>query len=208
MRAADLERDDTGWQVPAGTQGERGMTGGGDDDKPFREDRPLLERSVRDGFGRQGSVDLVGEHGGRELLRVPRAQLDRHVGVAALVFGERPGQAHRGRALHGAKAQHAARPGILHRLPRLLREVEQPVGIAEQHLACGREVQPLALPDEEGHAELLLELADASRDVGLDAVEAFRRAGDAALAGEGAEDPQGRKIHGASWMRRHGWPPH
>jgi hypothetical protein len=51
-------------------------------------------------------------------------------------------------------------------------------------------MQPLALADEQRDVEILLELADPRRHVGLHAVELRRGAGDAALADDGREDAQ------------------
>ena len=56
-------------------------------------------------------------------------------------------------------------------------------------------MHPLALADEEFDAEIVLQLPDAGGDVGLHAVEFFRRARDAALGDDGAENGQIGQIH-------------
>jgi hypothetical protein len=56
-------------------------------------------------------------------------------------------------------------------------------------------MQAFALSDEQRRAEIVLELADPRRHVGLHAMQPLRRAGYAALAHHGAEDPQLRQIH-------------
>jgi hypothetical protein len=56
-------------------------------------------------------------------------------------------------------------------------------------------MQPLALAQKQVDAEIFLELADARRDVGLHAVQLFRRARDAAFAHHGGEDAEIGKVH-------------
>src|SRR5262249_60405484 len=76
-----------------------------------------------------------------------------------------------------------------------LGEIEQPVGIVEQKLPRGREVQLLAVADEQLDPELALELAHARGDVGLHAVELFGGTGDAAGLHHGAEDLEVAQVH-------------
>ena len=82
-------------------------------------------------------------------------------------------QARRGGALERAELQRAVRRVALERGLRLAGELQQPLGVAEQHLAFGGEHQPAALAVEEARAQALLELLDARRDVGLHAVAAL-----------------------------------
>ncbi len=56
-------------------------------------------------------------------------------------------------------------------------------------------MQALALPDEERDADIVLELADARRDVGLDAMQTLSGPRDAALTNHGAEYLQIGQIH-------------
>jgi hypothetical protein len=104
-------------------------------------------------------------------------------------------QFHRGGAFHRAQAKQAARPGIAHRSASLVGECQQPVGVAEQRLSRRRQMQPLALADEQRDVEIFLELADSRRDIGLHAVEFFRCARNAAFADDGREDAEVGQIH-------------
>ena len=171
------------------------MVGRGDDDQLLVEHRHLLERRVGDRLGGQRGIELAVQDGGGELTRIAGAQLQRHGRIAAVIRAERPRQAHGGGALHGAEAQHAARMLLVHRLARLAGQVEQAVGIAQQRAAGRRDVQALALADEELDAQVVLELADAGGDVGLHAVQLLGGARDAAGADDGAEDVQVDEIH-------------
>ncbi len=56
-------------------------------------------------------------------------------------------------------------------------------------------MQPLALADEQRRPEIVLELADPRRDVGLHAMQPLGGAGDAALAHHRAEDTQFGQVH-------------
>src|SRR5262249_182738 len=84
---------------------------------------------------------------------------------------------------------------ILHRGARLFSESQQPIRIVEQDLSGRREMQPLALADEKHSPELLLELANPRRDIGLYAMQPFGGARHATLANDRAEDLQIRQIH-------------
>jgi hypothetical protein len=83
----------------------------------------------------------------------------------------------------------------VHRLARLVGEIEQPVRVVEQQLAGRGEVQLFAIADEEVDAELGFELAHARGDVGLHAVELLRGAGDAARLYDGAKDVEIGQVH-------------
>ena len=83
----------------------------------------------------------------------------------------------------------------MHGLARLLGKIEQPIRVVEQQLALGGEVQLLALAHEKLDAEVAFELAHAGGDVGLDAVELFGGARDAAGLHHRAEDMQVGEIH-------------
>ncbi len=56
-------------------------------------------------------------------------------------------------------------------------------------------MQALALANKERNADIVLELADPRRDVGLDAMQMLRRARHAALAYDRTEDLQIGQIH-------------
>ena len=100
-----------------------------------------------------------------------------------MILVHRAGQADGGGALHGAEPENAARPRILHRVARLLGERQQPVGIAEQHLPGRRQMQALAFANEERDADIFLELADARRHIGLNAIQPLARPGSRRLRG-------------------------
>ena len=102
---------------------------------------------------------------------------------------ERLRQPHCGGALHRAKAQRAARTRARHRVARFLGQRQQPIGVVEQYAAFRRELHPPPFADEQGDAEILLELLDARRHVRLHAVQLLRGARDAAGAHDGAERP-------------------
>jgi hypothetical protein len=72
---------------------------------------------------------------------------------------------------------------------------DQSVRVVEQELAGRGEMQALALAYEELDAQLGFELANARGDVGLHAVELFRRARHAAGLHHGAEDMEIGQIH-------------
>ena len=69
-------------------------------------------------------------------------------------------------------------------------EREQALGIAEQHGARRRKLQPPALAQEEFDAEIFFQLAHARRDVGLDAMQPVGGAGDTAGLDDRPEDMQ------------------
>ena len=133
--------------------------------------------------------------GSGELARIAGAQLQRHGGIAAVVFAERTGQPHGRRALHGAQPQQAAGVLLVHGLASFAGKIQQAVGVAEQRAAGGRHVHALALADEELHAQVLFQLADARRDVGLHPMQLLGGAGDAAGADDSAENVQVDQIH-------------
>ena len=78
---------------------------------------------------------------------------------------------------------------------RFLRQVEQAVGIVEQHLAVRRQMQLLAFADEQIDAEVLFELAHPRGHVGLHTIKPFGGARDVAFLHDRAEDAQIFKIH-------------
>ena len=172
------------------------MVRGCDDHELFVIKRELFERRIGDGFRHQRCVELSFAHRGCKLPRCADAQLQADLGIAGEVLVHRYRQPHRRRAFHGAETQAAARLGILQGLARLLRKIEQPVGVVEQQLALGGEVQLLALADEERNAEIGLELAYARGHVGLDAVELFRRPRHTPGLHHGAEDIEIGQVHG------------
>ena len=110
-------------------------------------------------------------------------------------FDQRRRQANGRGAFHRSEPQHPARLGIVHRFARLVSETDQPVRIVEQDGARRREVELLAVADEQLDAELLLELLHPRGDVRLHAVELFGRARDAARLHDGAEDLEVGQIH-------------
>ena len=56
-------------------------------------------------------------------------------------------------------------------------------------------MKPLAIADEKDNAQIVFKLADARRDIGLNAIEASRRARHAAFMDNRVEYPQIRQIH-------------
>ena len=72
------------------------------------------------------------------------------------------------------------------------------MGVIEQQLALGGEVQLLAFADEELDAEISLELANPRRYVGLHAVELLRGTRDPTGPHHRAEDAQIGQILGLS----------
>ena len=67
--------------------------------------------------------------------------------------------------------------------------------MAEQDLAGRRKVKPLALANEKPDREVLFELTDPGRDIGLHAMQPLRRPRHASFAHHRAEDLQIRQIH-------------
>ena len=76
--------------------------------------------------------------------------------------------------------------GSLHRGAGFVGKREQAIGIAEQHLPAGARCSRLPSRMNSDDAEVVLELPDPRRDIGLHAVQLFRRARDAAFAYDGA----------------------
>src|SRR5262245_56515259 len=83
----------------------------------------------------------------------------------------------------------------MQRLARLARKVEQAIGVVEQQLSGRREMQALALADEQIDAQLGLELAHARGHVRLHAVEPLGRARHAAGLHDRAEDMEIGEVH-------------
>jgi hypothetical protein len=108
---------------------------------------------------------------------------------------ERLRQPNRGGAFHRAEAEWPARGAVVHSVARLLREVEQAVGIVEQQFAGRRQMQTFALTDEQVNAQVALELAHTGGDVRLHAVQLGGRARDAAFLHDRAENTQIAEIH-------------
>ena len=174
---------------------DRGVVRRRDDDQLFVVERDFFERRVGDGFGHQRGVEFALAHGGRQFARRADSQFQGHLRVARQIFVHRHRQAHRRGAFHGAEAQQPPRLGVVHGLARFLREVEQPVRVVEQQPSRGREMQLLAVADEQFNAKVGLKLAHAGGDIGLHAVELFRGARHAAGLHHGAEDVQVAEIH-------------
>ncbi len=145
--------------------------------------------------GEQGGVELEIA----DLLDQPpghaRHQFQADLGPALVITREHLGQARRGRALHGAEPQPPVRMVLAHRVPRLVGQRQQALGIGQQGLAGRGQHQAAAVAREQRGAERRLQLPDAGGHVRLHAVELGRRARDAVFAHHGAEDRQCRQIH-------------
>ncbi|MDR6354849.1 hypothetical protein Q3H58_001520 [Pseudomonas psychrotolerans] len=76
-------------------------------------------------------------------------------------------------AEHRAEHEGASRLAILHRAARLVGQGEQPMGVVQQAMPGSGQVQPLALAQEQLHAELFLQLAQARGEIGRYPVEPF-----------------------------------
>ena len=62
-------------------------------------------------------------------------------------------------------------------------------------MPCWRQQETLAFPLEEFHAEMVFELADARRDIGLDAAQPLGRSRYAAFSDDSREYAQIRQFH-------------
>ena len=103
----------------------------------------------------------------------------------------------RNAAVEGLRAA-ASDPGdatAVQRLAGACGEAKKLIGIAEQGASGRRELQPAAFAHEKLHLQILFQLADACGDVGLHAVQALGRMGDAAGFDNGAEDMQVGEFH-------------
>jgi len=83
----------------------------------------------------------------------------------------------------------------LHGAARFLGQRQQALGIAQQDLTGGCEVQSLALADEQRDAQIVLKLADAGGHVGLDTAQPLGGARDAAFVNHRAEDQEIGQVH-------------
>ena len=81
-----------------------------------------------------------------------------------------------------------------HFADRLVRQAQQTVRIDEQGVSLRRETYGAPLAAEQPRAEMLLQLADARRHIGLDAIELVGCTDDAALVHDGSEDLQGLQV--------------
>jgi hypothetical protein len=102
----------------------------------------------------------------------------------------------RRRAVHGAQHEIPGRLPALHGSQRFVAQGRQAVGVVQQHLARRRQLQALALTQEQLDAQLLFELAQARRQVRWHPVQALGGAGDRAFLGHGLKDTQLAELHG------------
>ena len=187
MRASVLENDDGSGQTAV--LADRRMFGGRNDHQLFVKGERLLKRRIGDWLGDECRVEVARKDGGAQNLRVAGAQFQNHRRMSPVVFAEQSWQPDGRSALHRAKPERPARPGVLHGTARFIGKGEKAVGVVEQYLTSRREVKPFALTNEKRDAQILLKLPDTRRDIGLNAMQPFRRAGDAAFAHNRAEYP-------------------
>src|SRR3954470_15520906 len=120
----------------------------------------LLKGLIGNGFGNKRRVEIAGENGARENLRIAGAKLKNDPRMSPMVFAEQSRQPDSGRAFHRAEAERTAGFRILQGIACFIRKREQAVGVAKQHLPLGRQMKTLTLSKEEGYAEILFQLSD------------------------------------------------
>ncbi|MGY3647964.1 hypothetical protein ACVWW2_003255 [Bradyrhizobium sp. LM4.3] len=194
MRASVFEDDDGTWQAAAFLD-DRRMIGSRNNHQLLLEGEHLLKGLIGDGFGNKGCIEIAGENGARENLRIAGAKLQNDPWLPSVVFAEQSRQPDSGRAFHRAEAERSAGFCVLQGIACFIRKREQAIGVAKQHLPLGRQMKTLTLSNEEGHAEILFQLPDTGRHIGLNAMQPLGRAGHAAFAHDSDEYPQIRQIH-------------
>ena len=150
---------------------------------------------VGDGFGDQSGIEASGKNLGHERARIARAELHGHLWIRGMELAQRPWQPRGCGALHRAEPQHATRPRLVQGVPRFVGQRQHALGIADEHPACRRQLQALALTKEKVDAELFFELPDPRRHIRLHPMQALRRAGYAACLHDGEKDVQVRGFN-------------
>jgi len=194
MRASVFEDDDGTWQAAA-FLADRRMLGGRDNHQLLFEGERLLKWLIGYGFGNKRCIEIAGENGARENLRIAGAKLQNDPWMPSMIFAEQSWQPDSRRAFHRAEAKRTAGFRILQSIPCFIRKRKQSIGVAKQHLPRGRQMKAFTLSNKEGYAEILFQLPDTGCDIGLNAVQPLGRAGHAAFAHNSDEYPQIRQIH-------------
>ena len=83
----------------------------------------------------------------------------------------------------------------MHRGAGIVGQSKQPVSVAQQNLAGGCQMQPFALANKQRRPEIILELPDPRRHVGLHTMQPLGGAGYPALADDSTKDAQPGQIH-------------
>ena len=117
-------------------------------------------------------------------------QFNDDLGKHRVIAGQQRRKAAAGRAFQRAQPEYSHRFAGAHGVHRLVSEPKQAIGIAEKLLAFRRKPDIATLAAEKAGTDMLFELANAGGDVRLDAVEFGRRAHDAALVHDRAENSQ------------------
>ncbi|APR83372.1 Enoyl-[acyl-carrier-protein] reductase [Minicystis rosea] len=167
----------------------------GDQHQLFAEHGDAREARIGARIGDERGVERAAEDRRDQALRRPRGELHRDLGMAAVVRRERPRQPRGRGALHRSEPQRSARRGIADRLPRLLRQREQPLGIGQEQATGGRELEAVLLAEEERDAQIFLQLAHTHRHVRRHPVEARRGRAHAARRDHRPEDFEVRELH-------------
>src|SRR3954470_19016171 len=121
----------------------------------FLEGGRLLKRLIGDGFGNERGIEIAGENGARENLRIAGAKLQNDPRMSPVVFAEQSRQPDSRRAFHRPEAERTAGLCVLQGIACFIRKREQTVGVAKQHLPMGRQMKTLTFSNEEGYAEIL-----------------------------------------------------
>ncbi|MNI83970.1 hypothetical protein D3C73_1408290 [compost metagenome] len=99
------------------------------------------------------------------------------------------------RAVHGAQDEVAGRLPALYRRHGFVTQRRQAVGVIQQHLASGGQLQALAFTQEKLHAQLLFKLAQARGQVRRHPVQALGGACDGTFLCDRLEDTQLAELH-------------
>jgi hypothetical protein len=147
MRASVLENDDGPWQTAF--LADRRMICCCNNHQLFVKGERLLEWRVRDRLCDKCRVELARQDGAPQNLWVAGAQFQNDPGIPPVVFAEQPRQPDGRRALHRTKPERATGFRILDGAARFIGKRKKPLGVAKQDLTGRREVQPLALTNEQ-----------------------------------------------------------
>ena len=159
------------------------------------EHRLGLEARCGERLGHEGGLEVEVHHARDQRAGGSGREFHHHIGIKAVIARQDGSQARAGRALERAQPEHALGLAGAHLADRLVRQAQQAVRVGEQRVSLRRETDGAAFATEQARADMLLQLADARRHVGLHAIELGGRADDAAFVHDGAENLQGLEIN-------------
>ncbi len=155
----------------------------------------MLQGARRRRLSREGRVEAAIGHPVHEVIIGTGREFQTDVRVAAMKVRQHARQPARRRALERAQSQHAARNSAGDDGVGLARELNEAFGVAQQQLAGGGEMKPLAVAVKQRHAHRGFELLDPRRDARRHPVQLARGFDDAAFVDHALEHLQIDQIH-------------